>query len=224
MSGTRRGLEKYELLATLDFNSTRKRMSVIVREPWSGAIKLYCKGADNVILSRMGKSHEATVRSRHLETHHLSNLPHVPDDCRRAIPTRGINDRGPRRSPCGIVGPAEIACCSCCTNTPKNRCWQRFSLSPVPCLRTYGITLVGTSRVLILVNKLRVQRQSDVPSSSTPAAIQATNGGASGRVRARGAANTVHRGADAIRRGIPGVDGQVHKSEAEPEQQRRAHR
>ena len=64
-SGTKgggRGEETYQLLATLEFNSTRKRMSVIVREPWSGNIKLYCKGADNVILQRLGKNARATAR------------------------------------------------------------------------------------------------------------------------------------------------------------------
>ncbi|XP_018431730.1 PREDICTED: phospholipid-transporting ATPase IC-like [Nanorana parkeri] len=38
----------YERLAILDFNSDRKRMSVIVRHP-DGSLKLYCKGADTII-------------------------------------------------------------------------------------------------------------------------------------------------------------------------------
>ncbi|XP_065059008.1 probable phospholipid-transporting ATPase IA isoform X2 [Rhopilema esculentum] len=45
--------EVYEILNVLEFNSTRKRMSVIVRTP-TGQIKLYCKGADNVIYDRLG--------------------------------------------------------------------------------------------------------------------------------------------------------------------------
>ncbi|MGH0160409.1 UNVERIFIED_CONTAM: hypothetical protein FKN15_039313 [Acipenser sinensis] len=36
-------------------NSSRKRMSVIVRTP-SGKLRLYCKGADNVIMERLGES------------------------------------------------------------------------------------------------------------------------------------------------------------------------
>ncbi|PFX14576.1 putative phospholipid-transporting ATPase IA [Stylophora pistillata] len=44
--------EVYEVLNVLEFNSTRKRMSVIVRTP-EGKIKLYCKGADTVIFERM---------------------------------------------------------------------------------------------------------------------------------------------------------------------------
>ncbi|KAI9494577.1 hypothetical protein BDB00DRAFT_817387 [Zychaea mexicana] len=45
---------EFELLNTLDFNSTRKRMSVILKrpEPWNDIV-LYCKGADNVILERL---------------------------------------------------------------------------------------------------------------------------------------------------------------------------
>uniref|UniRef100_A0A8C3RSQ7 Phospholipid-transporting ATPase n=1 Tax=Chelydra serpentina TaxID=8475 RepID=A0A8C3RSQ7_CHESE len=47
------GIERtYDVLAILDFNSDRKRMSVIVREP-DGNIKLYCKGADTVIYERL---------------------------------------------------------------------------------------------------------------------------------------------------------------------------
>ncbi|XP_056400695.1 phospholipid-transporting ATPase IC-like [Hyla sarda] len=42
----------YERLAILDFNSDRKRMSVIVRDP-RGKIRLYCKGADTVIYHRL---------------------------------------------------------------------------------------------------------------------------------------------------------------------------
>ncbi|XP_063815240.1 phospholipid-transporting ATPase IC-like [Pseudophryne corroboree] len=42
----------YERLAIMDFNSDRKRMSIVVRGP-DGKIKLYCKGADTVIYARL---------------------------------------------------------------------------------------------------------------------------------------------------------------------------
>ncbi|XP_019936885.2 phospholipid-transporting ATPase IC [Paralichthys olivaceus] len=45
---------QYQLLALLDFTSQRRRMSVLVREP-EGGLKLYCKGADIVILERLQK-------------------------------------------------------------------------------------------------------------------------------------------------------------------------
>uniref|UniRef100_A0A671Q051 Phospholipid-transporting ATPase n=1 Tax=Sinocyclocheilus anshuiensis TaxID=1608454 RepID=A0A671Q051_9TELE len=40
--------ETYEVLALLDFNSDRKRMSIILRFP-DGRIRLYCKGADTTV-------------------------------------------------------------------------------------------------------------------------------------------------------------------------------
>lgn len=46
---------RYQLLHVLEFNSDRKRMSVIVRTP-SGKIKLFCKGADTVIYERLGSA------------------------------------------------------------------------------------------------------------------------------------------------------------------------
>ncbi|KAM9352340.1 putative phospholipid-transporting ATPase IM [Symphorus nematophorus] len=47
----------YQLLAILDFNNVRKRMSVIVRNP-QGQIKLYSKGADTIIFERLDPSSE----------------------------------------------------------------------------------------------------------------------------------------------------------------------
>uniref|UniRef100_A0A673JXN7 Phospholipid-transporting ATPase n=1 Tax=Sinocyclocheilus rhinocerous TaxID=307959 RepID=A0A673JXN7_9TELE len=44
--------ETYKVLALLDFNSDRKRMSIILRFP-DGRIRLYCKGADTVIYQRL---------------------------------------------------------------------------------------------------------------------------------------------------------------------------
>jgi phospholipid-transporting ATPase len=46
-------VETYLLLNTLEFNSTRKRMSVIVRRPHDGVILLLTKGADNIMLGLM---------------------------------------------------------------------------------------------------------------------------------------------------------------------------
>lgn len=43
--------EVYEVLCILDFNNIRKRMSVILRK--DGKLRLYCKGADNVIYERL---------------------------------------------------------------------------------------------------------------------------------------------------------------------------
>lgn len=52
----------YELLDVLDFNSDRKRMSVIVKTP-QGQILLLCKGADNVICERLGQHQPFLVKT-----------------------------------------------------------------------------------------------------------------------------------------------------------------
>ncbi|CAJ1056454.1 phospholipid-transporting ATPase ID [Xyrichtys novacula] len=52
----------YKLLAILDFNNVRKRMSVIVRNP-EGKIRLYCKGADTIIFERLDPSTEDLMSS-----------------------------------------------------------------------------------------------------------------------------------------------------------------
>lgn len=65
---------EYELLAVCEFNSTRKRMSTIFRCP-DGRIRLYCKGADTVILERLGPDNptvEATLQ--HLEEYASDGL------------------------------------------------------------------------------------------------------------------------------------------------------
>ena len=51
----------YRILNTLEFNSTRKRMSAIVRMP-DGKIKLFCKGADSMIYSRLARGHQQELR------------------------------------------------------------------------------------------------------------------------------------------------------------------
>ncbi|CAH1777147.1 unnamed protein product, partial [Owenia fusiformis] len=59
--------ETYEILNLLEFTSERKRMSVIVRCP-NGKIKLYTKGADNVIYDRLSKGSQYREETmQHLE-------------------------------------------------------------------------------------------------------------------------------------------------------------
>jgi magnesium-transporting ATPase (P-type) len=40
----------------MEFNSDRKRASILVKDPTDGLIKLYMKGADNVIDERLARS------------------------------------------------------------------------------------------------------------------------------------------------------------------------
>ncbi|KAF4088517.1 hypothetical protein AMELA_G00082980 [Ameiurus melas] len=65
----------YTLLAILDFNNIRKRMSVIVKTP-EGHIRLYCKGADTVLFERLHPSnHELmNITSDHLNEYACDGL------------------------------------------------------------------------------------------------------------------------------------------------------
>uniref|UniRef100_A0A8C2GBP7 Phospholipid-transporting ATPase n=1 Tax=Cyprinus carpio TaxID=7962 RepID=A0A8C2GBP7_CYPCA len=58
----------YELLAVLDFNNVRKRMSVIVRSP-EGKLTLFCKGADTIIYERL---HPSSSKLMEVTTEHLN--------------------------------------------------------------------------------------------------------------------------------------------------------
>uniref|UniRef100_A0A8H8CP71 Phospholipid-transporting ATPase n=1 Tax=Psilocybe cubensis TaxID=181762 RepID=A0A8H8CP71_PSICU len=66
--------QEFEVLKVCEFNSTRKRMSTVVRCP-NGKIKLYTKGADTVILERLSRNQpytEATLS--HLEDYATEGL------------------------------------------------------------------------------------------------------------------------------------------------------
>ncbi|KAM9320677.1 phospholipid-transporting ATPase IB [Gastrophryne carolinensis] len=59
--------QSFELINVLEFSSNRKRMSVIVRTP-SGHLRLYCKGADNVIFERLSRESQFMEQTlNHLE-------------------------------------------------------------------------------------------------------------------------------------------------------------
>ncbi|XP_051629109.1 phospholipid-transporting ATPase ID isoform X2 [Manacus candei] len=65
----------YQLLAILDFNNIRKRMSVIVRCP-EGKIRLYCKGADTILLERLHPINQdlTSVTADHLNEYAAEGL------------------------------------------------------------------------------------------------------------------------------------------------------
>ena len=61
--------QTFQVLNTLEFNSSRKRMSAIIRSA-DGKITLYCKGADSVIYSRLKRGEQPELRkatAEHLE-------------------------------------------------------------------------------------------------------------------------------------------------------------
>ncbi|KAH9822366.1 putative aminophospholipid translocase [Melampsora americana] len=55
--------QKYQLLKIIAFNSSRKRMSSLVRCP-DGKIRLICKGADSIIMSRLRSDHDIESKNR----------------------------------------------------------------------------------------------------------------------------------------------------------------
>jgi phospholipid-transporting ATPase len=66
--------QEYELLAVCEFNSTRKRMSTIFRCP-DGKVRIYCKGADTVILERLHPDNPTVeVTLQHLEEYASDGL------------------------------------------------------------------------------------------------------------------------------------------------------
>jgi len=62
---------EFEVLDVLEFTSARKRMSVVVREPKSGRIRLLSKGADSVMLPLLasGQAEMLRLTEQHLEDH-----------------------------------------------------------------------------------------------------------------------------------------------------------
>ncbi|NJR31481.1 phospholipid-translocating P-type ATPase, partial [bacterium] len=58
--------ETYEILHVIEFTSSRKRMSVIVREP-DGRLCIHCKGADSVIVSLLRLSGLAATQIQKIE-------------------------------------------------------------------------------------------------------------------------------------------------------------
>lgn len=58
----------YRLLNIIEFNSTRKRMSVIAQDPRDNKIYIFCKGADNIIYERLKEKNELSEETfTHLE-------------------------------------------------------------------------------------------------------------------------------------------------------------
>ncbi|KAF5388875.1 hypothetical protein D9757_005590 [Collybiopsis confluens] len=65
---------EFQILNVCEFNSTRKRMSTLIRMP-DGKIKLFTKGADTVILERLSKNQYYTEKTlAHLEEYATEGL------------------------------------------------------------------------------------------------------------------------------------------------------
>lgn len=52
----------FQLLEVFEFNSDRKRMSVVIKD--NGVLKLYMKGADSIVLKRVAKDNKLSLNSQ----------------------------------------------------------------------------------------------------------------------------------------------------------------
>uniref|UniRef100_A0A1I8J0X5 Phospholipid-transporting ATPase n=1 Tax=Macrostomum lignano TaxID=282301 RepID=A0A1I8J0X5_9PLAT len=66
-------MRRFEVLATFEFTSDRKRMSMVVRCP-NGAIRVFCKGADSVIFSRLQSPHLVSETTNHMSKFAMAGL------------------------------------------------------------------------------------------------------------------------------------------------------
>ena len=64
---------EFEVMNILGFTSERKRMSIIVRDPSDGRIKIFCKGADCEIIKRLSKD-ELQKKSFKIVTNNIENF------------------------------------------------------------------------------------------------------------------------------------------------------
>jgi len=63
-------IDTLEVLAVNEFSSARKRMSIVVRNPATGSLKLLLKGADAMVLSRIAPDADKaalTIVQAHLD-------------------------------------------------------------------------------------------------------------------------------------------------------------
>ncbi|KAJ6105080.1 hypothetical protein N7486_003769 [Penicillium sp. IBT 16267x] len=74
----------YTVLNTLEFNSSRKRMSAIIRMP-DGTIRLFCKGADSIIYSRLARGKQQDLRRKTAE--------HLEEFAKEGLRTLCVADR-----------------------------------------------------------------------------------------------------------------------------------
>jgi len=77
--------EEFEILEMIEFNSTRKRMSVVVRKQ-NGDLELYCKGADTVMVPLLKGDQEKLLETtcQHM-THYAKEGLRTLMICKRVL-------------------------------------------------------------------------------------------------------------------------------------------
>ncbi|KAI3317817.1 phospholipid-translocating P-type ATPase [Xylariaceae sp. AK1471] len=92
-------METYDVLKVIEFSSNRKRMSIVLRMP-DGRICVICKGADNVIMSRLRLSGLATKTAAEVDrrAHERHSLEAERALHRRSLATPRSSHHGRRSS------------------------------------------------------------------------------------------------------------------------------
>ncbi|CUM62818.1 uncharacterized protein PRCAT00000376001 [Priceomyces carsonii] len=86
--------EKYEILDVVEFSSSRKRMSIVVKFP-DGRICIICKGADNVIIDRLKDSDMAKRKAKEIS---LNSADRKTQEADIVLQSKVSNELESRRS------------------------------------------------------------------------------------------------------------------------------
>ncbi|KAG5957074.1 hypothetical protein E4U58_006289 [Claviceps cyperi] len=99
-------IEVYQVLDVIEFSSKRKRMSVVVRMP-DGRICVFCKGADNVVLSRLRLSHLAEQKFMDISRRASVRKTFEQDKVRTRMSMTSARDTTLPRSSLALARPRE---------------------------------------------------------------------------------------------------------------------
>lgn len=97
--------DEYEILDVIEFTSTRKRMSIVIRFPDS-RIGVICKGADNVILENLKNADLAKQKAREIT---LSSNDRKVLEAEVVLQTRLSNELESRKSLNSLRGSIDLA-------------------------------------------------------------------------------------------------------------------
>ncbi|KAK4089232.1 hypothetical protein Purlil1_6221 [Purpureocillium lilacinum] len=90
-------VETYQVLDVIEFSSKRKRMSIVIRMP-DGRISVFCKGADNVIMSRLKLSHLAEQKAKDISRRASVRETFQQDKALRRMSEQGGSAKGTPRT------------------------------------------------------------------------------------------------------------------------------
>ncbi|KAL3959177.1 hypothetical protein ACCO45_007339 [Purpureocillium lilacinum] len=90
-------VETYQVLDVVEFSSKRKRMSIVIRMP-DGRICVFCKGADNVIMSRLKLSHLAEQKAKDISRRASLRKTFEQDKALRRMSEQGGSAKGTPRT------------------------------------------------------------------------------------------------------------------------------